>query len=532
MRVPGVTLRSQSGNRLGVVLDGRYAIGDVILIQNSDVTVADLTVTRSYWHLVHVVPVSGLTGTMLHNLRGVDGAEQFIKVNPANGAYADNGVIRCSSLELTDVGRTFVRNNCYTGGIDIHQARGWRISGNIISGFWCGSGLSEHAIHAWTGSRDTLIEGNVIVNSARGIGLGLGSDVTGRVYSDAPCGAVTRAGHYGGAIINNFVAANDPRLFASTVGFDTGIGLEQSCNTNVLHNTVVSTTAPRSSSIEWRFANTTAAVANNLTTHRLVARDGATATTGGNVENAPLSLFVDVTKANLHLVPAATMAIDKAARLLTPVSVDIDAQVRGTAADVGADEIVAAAATFTVSASTPASSGGVIEVTWTSSAGAASSTDSIGLYSLGASDATPLQRTWTDGRSSGTVFFTAPATAGTYELRYINGSGVRLAVSNPVVVTTPRPADTTAPVVRITSPAHGQIVVGRTYVTTSASDNVGVTKVELQVDGSVSATSTTAPFTMIWNAQGIKRGFHTVRVKAYDAAGNSALSDVVTVYRW
>ena len=233
-RTPGVTLRSKSGNRLGVVLDGRYAIGDVLLLQRSDITIADLTLTRSNWHLVHVVPDGGSSsGTMLHNLRGVDGGEQFIKVNPANGQYADNGVVRCSSLEMTDVGRTYVRNNCYTGGIDIHQARGWQISANLFSGFWCGSGLSEHAIHAWTGSRDTIVDRNVIINSARGIGLGLGPSTDGRTYGDSPCGGVANIGHYGGMITNNFVVANDARLFASGAGFDTGIGLEQSCETTV-----------------------------------------------------------------------------------------------------------------------------------------------------------------------------------------------------------------------------------------------------------------------------------------------------------
>ena len=41
-----VTLRSQSGNRGNVVLDGAYAIDDLITIAESDVVVADLTLTR------------------------------------------------------------------------------------------------------------------------------------------------------------------------------------------------------------------------------------------------------------------------------------------------------------------------------------------------------------------------------------------------------------------------------------------------------------------------------------------------------
>jgi hypothetical protein len=341
-RTPGVTLRSKSGNRLGVVLDGGYAIGEVLLLQRSDITIADLTLTRSFWHLVHVAPNGGSSsGTTLHNLRGVDAVEQFIKVNPANGQYADGGVIRCSSFEMTDVGRARVKNNCYTGGIDIHQARGWQIYANVLSGFWCDSGLSEHAIHAWTGSRDTLVEGNVIINSARGIGLGLGPSTDGRTYGDSPCGGAPGIGHYGGTIANNFVVANDARLFASKAGFDTGIGLEQSCESTVVHNTVVSTTAPRSSSIEWRFARTTALVANNLVTHRLVARDEARAGLAGNVANAPLSLFVDVASANVHLLPGATAAIGNSAVLAAPLTSDIDGERRDAAPDAGADEYVA-----------------------------------------------------------------------------------------------------------------------------------------------------------------------------------------------
>jgi hypothetical protein len=347
MRNSGVTLRSKSGHRDDVILDGRYAIGDVLLVQKSDITIADLTVTRSHWHLVHVVPAGGSSsGTILHNLRGVDGGEQFIKVNPDGTQYADNGIVRCSSFELTDVGRTYIRNNCYTGGLDMHQGRGWQIYANTFSGFWCANGLSEHAIHAWNGSRDTLIDRNVIINSARGIGLGLGSSVTGRTYDDAPCGGTANVGHYGGVVSNNFIVANDATLQSSSAGFDTGIGLEQSCATAVLHNTVVSTGPPRSSSIEWRFAKTTATVANNLVTHAVVARDAGQASLIGNVVDASLGLFVDVSSGNLHLLPSATAAIDKAVALPIVPAFDIDAEARGVAADVGADEYLPPLATL------------------------------------------------------------------------------------------------------------------------------------------------------------------------------------------
>jgi hypothetical protein len=341
LRRPGITLRSKSGDRSGVVLDGRYVARDLVLVQRSDITVADLTLTRSYWHLVHVVPDGApISGTMLHNVRGVDGGEQFVKVNPAGGRHADNGVIRCSSLELTDEGRAHVRNNCYTGGIDLHQARGWHIYANVLSGFWCSTGLSEHAIHAWTGSRDTLVERNIVINSARGIGFGLGASTAGRTYDDRPCNGAAPAGHVAGGIINNFVVATDTRLFGSSAGFDVGIGLEQSCETSVLHNTVVSTLPPRSSSIEWRFANSLATVANNLVSHNLLERNGGRAVRGGNVERAPLTMFVDVASGNLRLTPEAGAAIDKAVPLEAGIADDIDGEPREGFADVGADEYV------------------------------------------------------------------------------------------------------------------------------------------------------------------------------------------------
>jgi len=343
-RTPGVTLRSASGNRDAVILDGQYNAPMIISAMASNVTIADVTVTRAYFHPIHVSPYSGhVTGTLLHNLRIVDGAEQFVKVNNVDDQYVDNGVIRCSSLELTDVGRTHVRNDCYTGGIDIHQARGWQIYANTFSGFWCASGLSEHAIHVWTGSRDTVVDRNVIINSVRGIGFGLESTRVGRTYPDQPCGNRPYVGHYDGLITNNFVFANDPDLFNSQSGFDSGIGLEQACGTKVLHNTVFSTRPPSSSSIEWRFPNTAASIANNLVSHDLKARDSGVATLAGNVSNAPASLFVNATAGDLHLQATASIAIDQAAPIATAVPWDIDSQPRVSPADVGADEYSSAA---------------------------------------------------------------------------------------------------------------------------------------------------------------------------------------------
>lgn len=234
-------------------LDGIYQTDFLIQISASDVTIANLTLQRAYYHPIHIYGTADATsGILLHNLRIVDPGQQAIKVNP-NPHFVDNSTIECCSIELTDTGRGHIRNNCYTGGVDVHQARGWIVRNNYIEGFWCDFGLSEHGVHFWKGSRETLVEGNVIVDCARGIGFGLDGD-PGRTYSDYsyPPGTPYLE-HIDGIIRNNFVAATDTDLFASQYGFDSGISLEHARGAQVTHNTVASSQAPYSS-IEWRWS--------------------------------------------------------------------------------------------------------------------------------------------------------------------------------------------------------------------------------------------------------------------------------------
>jgi len=98
-----------------------------------------------------------------------------------------------------------------------------------------------------------------------------------------------------------------------------------------------------------------------------------------------------------------------------------------------------------------------------------------------------------------------------------------------VVVNNPAP-DTTLPRISITSPANGAVVNSTVSVLVNASDNVRVQRVELYVDGRLTVTSTTAPFTTKWNARKAARGAHLLKCRAYDAAGNTA-DAAITVYR-
>lgn len=321
---PGVTLRSLSGDRNAVVLDAGYVTGELISIQASDTTIADLTLKRAYYHPIHASgPGMPITNVRIHNVRILDPGEQAVKVNPVGAGTVDNGILECSHIELTDAGRPYIRNNCYTGGLDAHQATGWVVRHNRIVGFWCDDGLSEHGIHLWRQSADSVVENNVVVDCARGIGFGLGSGVDG---------------HVGGVIRNNFVAAGDADLFASSSGFDSGIVLWGADDAEVYHNTVASTQPPSASSIEWRYIATSVTLINNLVSDRIWDR-GGDAVLATNIEYAATGLFVDVAAGDLHLVDGGSAPVDGGTVLAAGLADnDIDGQPRDGSPDIGADE--------------------------------------------------------------------------------------------------------------------------------------------------------------------------------------------------
>lgn len=74
---------------------------------------------------------------------------------------------------------------------------------------------------------------------------------------------------------------------------------------------------------------------------------------------------------------------------------------------------------------------------------------------------------------------------------------------------------------QVSSPVKGTLSIGAT-----ASDNIGVTKVEFSIDGILKSTDTTAPYSFTWYTTMIPNGGHTLTATAYDTAGNSTSSDV------
>ena len=168
----------------------------------------------------HVIQIQGEHNAdrpVLQNLRIIDASQQLMKVT---GVYtrhrSDDGRVTNSILEFPD-GKAF---QSHTGGLNAHSTRSWIVRGNTFRNIRSpDASLAGHAIHFWSGAENTIVERNVIVNSDRGIGLGLGD-----------------RGHEGGVIKNNFVH----------VVCDVGIGLKSSLNTYVAHNTVCDIKSPKS----------------------------------------------------------------------------------------------------------------------------------------------------------------------------------------------------------------------------------------------------------------------------------------------
>lgn len=98
-----------------------------------------------------------------------------------------------------------------------------------------------------------------------------------------------------------------------------------------------------------------------------------------------------------------------------------------------------------------------------------------------------------------------------------------------LVVTTTPAVDTTAPTVSITSPTDGATVNGTITVGVAASDDTGVSSVELSVDGTSVGTDTTAPYSFSWNSTGVADGTHSLVATAQDAVPNVGTSATVTV---
>lgn len=94
---------------------------------------------------------------------------------------------------------------------------------------------------------------------------------------------------------------------------------------------------------------------------------------------------------------------------------------------------------------------------------------------------------------------------------------------------TPTPVlDTTPPRITITAPVNGALVrhVTTITITASASDKVGVTRVEFLVSGTLVCTDTSSPYRCNWSVPGKPGVTYTLTARAYNAMGNVASNSI------
>ncbi len=89
--------------------------------------------------------------------------------------------------------------------------------------------------------------------------------------------------------------------------------------------------------------------------------------------------------------------------------------------------------------------------------------------------------------------------------------------------------DNEAPSVAIASPGADSTVSGLVDVTASATDNLGVSRVELYVANQLVDTVTTAPYAFTWDSTQVADGPATLLAYAYDEAGNRGESEGITI---
>ncbi len=305
----------ETGNSNDVILRGKGMNGNVTHIFNiaaSHVTIANMTIGWVFYHPIQIHGESNADSCIIHNVKIIDGNEQFIKIsgsaNETNGS--DGGIISCCHFEFS----AGVGNQYYTGGIDGHHCVNWIVRNNIFKHIRSPeTNLAEHAIHFWSNSKNIITENNHIINCDRGIGYGLGDDPA--------------RGNFGGIIRNNIIHTSR----------DVGIGIEYSPDVKIYNNTVW--TDNYFNSIEYRFSNTTNThIANNLSNKRIINRDNAHAVLENNYIAAEKSMFTDPANNNFHLSGMDTRIIGKG-KFLHEVTTDFDCEVRSVNFDIGADQL-------------------------------------------------------------------------------------------------------------------------------------------------------------------------------------------------
>jgi hypothetical protein len=208
IRTDDVTLRSASGDRDAVVLDGSRSEHNELLAftECHRVTVADLTIRNVIQNgfKLNANIGRGVQAITLHNcvahnvwqrgVKGVDGPEAGVPGDlplrpgkagrpPQARHFVDDCVIRYCLFhndrpkriddEPYEQKNPQIFDGNYIAAIDAMSARNWRVHDNVFLGIRGRNGGARGAIFFWQGSQNVHIADNTIVDCDSGMWLGL-----------------------------------------------------------------------------------------------------------------------------------------------------------------------------------------------------------------------------------------------------------------------------------------------------------------------------------------------------------------------
>ena len=325
IRTDGVTMRSESGDRDKVVIDGlKSRHGELVGMKGTGITVADLTIQNIKWNgfkLMYGAQRITIYNCVIHNIwqRGVKASA--VPQDKQELSYRDCRIQFClfyndhAKTDKDDDDDRFGGN--YIGGIDVKNTIGWTISDNVFTGIHGKTGEGRAGIYISENGRDCMIERNIFVDCD--VAIALGNPSLG--YS--PLQAINCVAR------NNFITRCP----------ETAILADYSKDCWILHNTIHDPTARLKRLIYINDSNEGLEVVNNLLSGPPpTVRTKSKIHFEGNVIVDDLSeSFVDVKTGNLRLRKAVPGVLD-AGRRLPRVSHDIDHRPRFNRPDIGAHE--------------------------------------------------------------------------------------------------------------------------------------------------------------------------------------------------
>jgi hypothetical protein len=326
--VKNVALRGDTKDNSKVVLKGKgmrkQDFGDVphgIMVSNAtDVLIANLSVGDVWFHPITLQGQSGCKRVRVFNVRMFDAGEQFLKANPdGKGGGADDCVIEYCTFEFTDTAR-----HNYTQGMSAHTCANWVVRNNLFRNLRGPKGDAEvgGCIDMWDNSKNTIVEGNVMVNCRIGIRFGIINRAADKGVHD----------HQGGIVRNNVFWRQKDAVGAP----DAGIIIADSPGTKVLHNTVILNDTYGGGAIEYRWCKDVV-IANNLTDTKIWKREKAEGSEENNVVTEDKKLFAGAAAADLHLSAMGASKLTKVKKLADCPN-DWEGQKRADKTDPGADE--------------------------------------------------------------------------------------------------------------------------------------------------------------------------------------------------